>query len=115
LEACEGCYTQKLSLKTGGRGGRNKKVLEKKGAKKPRDSSESEEERNASRKEWLRNFSTMKVGPPRHVKHAAEPRQASLGAKVTSCRMTSRPAGLEAKRRLHKLPEFQTTLMSLLN
>jgi len=74
LEACEGCYTQKLSCRTGGRGGRNQKIMEKRGAKKPRDSSESEEESNASRKEWLRNFSTMKVGPPRHVKHAAEPR-----------------------------------------
>jgi len=72
LEACEGCYTCKLSCQTGGRGGRNKRHLEKKGAKKLRDSSESEEERNTSGKEWLRNFGTMKVGPPRHVKHAAK-------------------------------------------
>jgi len=72
LEACEGCYTGKLSYQTGERGGRNKKVMEKRGSKKPRDSSESEEESNMSGKEWLRNFSTMKVGPPRHVKHAAE-------------------------------------------
>ena len=46
--------------------------MEKRGAKKPRDSSEGKEERNTSGKEWLRNFSTMKVGPPRHAKPAAE-------------------------------------------
>ena len=89
--------------------------MEKKGAKKPRDSSETEEESNASGKEWMRNFSTMKVSPPRHVKHAAEPRQASLGAKLTSHRTASRLAGLEAKRWLHKFHEFQSKLMSLLN
>ena len=88
--------------------------MEKRGAKKPRESSKSEEESNVSRKEWMRNFSTMKVGPPRYIKHVVELRQASLGAKVTGHRMTSRPAGLEAKRRLHKL-EFQTKLMSFLN
>ena len=54
----------------GGMGGRTKKIMEKRGAKKPRDSSESKEESNMSRKEWLRNFSTMKVGPPRHAKPA---------------------------------------------
>ena len=74
MEACEGCYTQKLSCRTGGRGWRTKKNMEKRGTKKPRDSSESEEESNVIRKEWLRNFSTMKVGPPRHAKPAAEPR-----------------------------------------
>ena len=61
MEVCKGCYTWKLSCQTGGRGRRNQKIMEKRGAKKPRDSSESEEESNASRKEWLRNFSTMKV------------------------------------------------------
>ena len=98
MEACEGCYTRKLSCWTGGRGGRKKKVLEKRGAKKLRESSESEEESNMSRKEWLKTFSTMKVRPPRHIKHVDLPRQASLGAKLTSCRMTSRPVGLEAKK-----------------
>jgi len=115
LEACEGCYNRKLSCWMGGMGGRTKKIMEKRGAKKPRDSSESKEESNMSRKEWLRNFSTMKVGPPRHAKPAAKPRQASQGAKVTSHRTTSRPASLEAKRWLHKLREFQITLMRLLN
>ena len=66
-------------------------------AKKPRDSSESEEESNASGKEWLRHFSTMKVGPLRHAKPTAKLRRASPGAKVTGCRTTSRLAGLEAK------------------
>jgi len=46
-------------------------MMEKRGAKMPRDSSESEES-HTSRKEWLRNFSTMKVSPPRHIKHAAK-------------------------------------------
>jgi len=115
LEACEGCYTRKLSCQMRGRGGRTKKSMEKRGAKKLRDSRESKEESNASGKEWLKNFSTMKVGPPRHAKPAAKPRQASLGAKVTCCRTTSRLAGLEAKRWLHKLREFHTTLMRLLN
>jgi len=110
LEACEGCYNRKLSCRMGGRGGRTKRIMEKTGAKKPRHSSESKEERNASGKEWLRNFSTMKVGPPRHAKPAAELRQTSLGAKVTGCRMTSRPAGLEAKKRLHKLCKSNITL-----
>jgi len=110
LEAYEGCYNRKLSCCMEGRGGRTKRIMEKTGAKKPRDSSESEEESNTSGKEWLRNFSTMKVGPPRHAKPAAEPRQASLGAKVTSCRMTSRPAALQAKKRLHKLCKFNITL-----
>src|SRR5882724_5300257 len=96
LEACEGCYNRKLSCWTEARGGRTKRIMEKTGAKKLKDSSESEES-NVSGKDWLRNFSTMKVGPPRHSKPAAEPRQASLGAKVTSRRMTSRPAGLEPK------------------
>jgi len=110
LEDCEGCYTQKLSCQMGGRGRGNQKIMEKRGAKKPRDSSESKEENNVSGKEWLRNFSTMQVSPPRHFKHVAKLRQASLGAKEkeTGCRMTSRPAGLEAKRWLHKLHEFQT-------
>ena len=74
MEACKGCYIQKLSCQTGGRGGRKKKVLEKRGAKKLRESSKSKEESNTSRKEWLRNFSTMKVRPLRHAKTAAEPR-----------------------------------------
>jgi len=57
---------------TGGRGGRKKNVLEKRGAKKLRESSKSEEESNASGKEWMRNFSTIKVSHPRHTKHVAE-------------------------------------------
>jgi len=72
LVACEGCYMRKLSCRTGGMGGRSQKVMGKRGTKKPRDSSESDEESNVSGKEWLRNFSMMKVGPPRHVKPTAE-------------------------------------------
>ena len=99
----------------GGRGGRNQKILKKRGAKKLRDSSESMDESNAHGKEWLRNFSTMKVSPPRHVKHVAKLRRASPGAKVTGRRMTSRSAGLEAKRRLHKLCKSKTTLKIFLS
>src|SRR5882724_2089686 len=112
LEACEGCYTRKLSCRTGGRGRRTKKIVGKTGAKNLRESSKSEEESNASRKEWLRNFSTMKVGPPRHAK-PAKPRRASPGAKVTSHRTTSRLAGLEAKKWLHKLRKSQIALNKL--
>jgi len=116
LEACEGCYMRKLSCQTGGRGGRSQKVMEKRGTKKLGNSSESDEESKANGKEWLRSFSMMKVGPPRHVKPtaelkpAAEPKPASPGAKMTSRRTTSRPAGLEAKRRLHKLHKFKIIL-----
>src|SRR5882724_4552687 len=116
LEACEGCYTRKLSFRTGGRGGRSQKVMGKRGTKKPGNSSKSDEESRANGKEWLRSFSTMKVGPPRHVKPTAEPKRAaelkraSLGAKMTSRRTTSRLAGLEAKRRLHRLRKFKILL-----
>jgi len=110
LEACEGCYNRKLSCQMEGRGRRTKRIMEKTGAKNPRDSSESEEESNVSRKEWLRHFSTMKVSPLRHAKPAAEPRRASLGAKVTGHRTTSRLAGIEAKKQLHKLHKSNITL-----
>jgi len=72
LEACEDFDTRKLSCLTRGRGRRKKEVLERRGAKKPRYSIKSEE--NMSGKEWLKNFSTMKVGHPRHIKPEAKPR-----------------------------------------
>ena len=64
-----------------------------------------------SRREWLKKFSTMKVRPPKHIKPMAELGHASLGEKLTSHRMTSRLAGLAAKKRLHRLHEFQTELL----
>jgi len=115
LEACEGCYTQKLSFQTRGWGWRKKNVMEERGVKTPRESSEIEEESNVSGREWLKTFITMKVGLPRHIKLMAELRQASLGAKLTSHRMTSRMTGLEAKKWLNKLHEFQRKLLCLLN
>jgi len=60
IGACEGCYTQKLSARWEEGVGGPEKIVGKTGAKKARESSKSEEESNASRKEWLRNFSTMK-------------------------------------------------------
>ena len=90
--------------------------MEKRGTKKPGNSSKSDEESRVNGKEWLRSFSMMKVSPPRHVKpmaelkRAAELKQASPGAKMTSRRMTSRPAGLEAKRWLHKLRKSKIIL-----
>jgi len=52
---------KKLLSQTGGVGGRKKKGTEE---EEVGESSES----NRSGREWLVKFSTMKVGPPRHVK-----------------------------------------------
>ena len=79
--------------------------------KKPRESSKSEGESNTSGRKWLKKFSTMKVEPPKHIKPAAKLRHASSGAKLTSHRTTSRVAGLEAKKKLNRLHEFQTKLL----
>ena len=76
--------------------------------KKLRESSESEGEGDESRMEWLTKFSTMKVGPPKHVKPTMELKCLSLGASVTSYRVKSRPAGLKVKKALKKLHEHHT-------
>ena len=69
--------------------------MEEKDAKKLRESSESDEEGNESGREWLMKFSTMKVGPPKHVKPETETKcLLSSGARMTACRMVSRPAGV---------------------
>jgi len=44
------------------------KTMEERGVQKLKESSKSEEESNTSRREWLKKFSTMKVGPPQHLK-----------------------------------------------
>jgi len=45
------------------------------------------------------------VGPPKHVKPTTELKILGSEARVTTCRVTSRPVGLEVKRRLKKLHE----------
>jgi len=84
LEACEGCSTQKLSCWTTGRGRRKKQTVGERDAKKLRESSESGGESNTSGRELLKMFSTMKVGPPKHIKPVAELRHGTLGARPTS-------------------------------
>jgi len=79
--------------------------MEERGVKKPRKSSKSKRERKASRREWLKTFSTMKVGLPKQAKPTMEPKGLSSEAKVTTLRVTSRPTGVEVKRRLEKLHE----------
>jgi len=89
--------------------------MEERGVKKSRERSESEEESNTSGREWLKKFSTMKVGPPWHLKPVAELRCSSLGAKLTSHRTTSRLAGLEAQKWLNRHREFQSESLCLLD
>ena len=105
LEACQGCYTQKLSCPTARRGVRKKADMEERDVKALGESSESEGEGEESRREWLSKFSTMKVGPLKHVKPMTELKSLGLEAKVTAHRVMSRLAGLEVKKRLEKLCE----------
>src|SRR5882724_3416576 len=81
LEACEGCYTQKLSFWTAWRGGRKKQTVGERDSKKLRESSKSNGESDMSRREWLRTFSTMKVRLPKHIKPVAGLRQGTSGAR----------------------------------
>ena len=80
----QGVLHLKLSCQTAGRVRRKKKTMEERGAKKLRESSESNGESNMSGKEWLRTFSTMKVGPLKHIKPVAKLRHATSGARLTS-------------------------------
>ena len=50
------------------RGGRKKASVKDHGVRKPGESSESNEEGDESRQEWLMRFSTMEVGPPKHTR-----------------------------------------------
>ena len=93
------------------RGGRKKNTFEERDAKKMRESSESEGEGDESGREWLTKFSTMKVGPQKHIKPVTEPKCLCLGARVTAHRVTSRPVGLEVKKRLKKLHEYHANLL----
>jgi len=67
LKVCVRCHRQKLSCQTGGMGGQKRvgKVPDEKGS----ESSASNEESEESGREWLAKFSTMKVGPPKGIRH----------------------------------------------
>ena len=113
LDACAGCFRQKLSCQTGGMGGRRKFVKGKQSADS-RESSESDEESDVSGKDWLARFSTMKVGPPRHIKATKGATNATATptdtrTKLTGQRATVRAAGMAAKNRIDKLGEFIRT------
>ena len=64
------------------------------------EGSESDQDRGESGAVWLSRLITMKVGPLKHVKPTAKLKHLGLVAKAISCRMMSRPAGLEAKKSL---------------
>jgi len=49
-------------------------------AKKPKESSESNGESNTSGREWLKTFSTMKFGLPKHIKPVDGPRHGTVRA-----------------------------------
>jgi len=81
---------------------RKKVTMEVRDMKNMEDSSESKGEGDESGREWLNKFSTMKVGLPKHTKPMTELKGLSSEAKVITCRVTSRLAGVEVKRRLKK-------------
>ena len=103
MNACAGCFSQKLSCQTGGVGGKKKKAAEEKDACKLSESSKSDR----SGMGWLEQFSTMKVGPTRHVKESADTLGKRLGRKeeVISQMGMTRTVGLVAKRRLERYSE----------
>ena len=84
LEACKGCFTRKLSCWTTGRGRRKKQAMGERNARKLRESSKSDGESNMSRREWLKTFSTMKFGLPKHIKTVAGLRHGTSGARPAS-------------------------------
>jgi len=102
LEACLGCFRQKLSCRTGG-AGRRKKAAEEKDA--------NDEGSDGSGKQWMLKFSTMKVGPPKAAKPARDStdmgeRHLRTVGKVASPRRQIRTAGVEAKQRLERYCEW---------
>ena len=87
---------------TAGVGGR-KKVDEDKDLRDFGESGRDDQERNGSRKGWLEQFSTIKVGSLKNVKammgsNMKVGKNHSSGGKATCQRMTMRPARVEAKR-----------------
>jgi len=90
----------------GGKGGRKKMSAKDHSVGKPGESSESDEEGNEGRWEWLTRFSTMKVGPPKNTKPITKTKHLALAVRVTTHRMMSRLAGLRGKKRLERLCEF---------
>ena len=99
------CFRWKVSCWTAGRGQRKKVSMKDHGVRKLGESSKSDKQGNESGWEWLTRFSPMKVGPLKHAR-PAKYKCLDSGVKVTARRMTSRPGGLEAKKRLKRLHEF---------
>jgi len=69
LDACAGCLGQKLSCHTSGMGGW-KKAAKEKDAKELEESSTDDGESVGCGRQWMKEFSRMKVGPPKGVKTA---------------------------------------------
>jgi len=70
---------------------------------KDSESSASNEESDESGRGWLAKFSTMKVGPPKGVRHVmsqADMTRRHMEKELTSLQRPVRMAGEEAKKRL---------------
>jgi len=100
------CFSWKVFCQKAGKGERRRTSMKDHSAGKPGESSESDGECNEGRWEWLMRFSTLKVGPLKISRPTIETRCLSLGARVTSHRMMSRLARLEANKRLKRLCQF---------
>ena len=110
LSACVGCFGQKLSCQTAGKGGRKTKVVKEEDMRGWGKSSESDEGREESGGRLMERFSTLKVGPP----IGAKPTMGQMGLtqkhlgsekKVASQRRITRMVGLEPKRKLERYCE----------
>ena len=69
LNMCIGCHKKKLSCQTNGAGSQKKVAMVPEEEEEEEDS--TSEESDGSRKGWLQKFSTMKVGPPKGARPAA--------------------------------------------
>ena len=97
MDACEGCFGQKLSCWMGRMGSQKKNVKDKE-ASESEDSSGSEENGTG----WLKQSSTIKVRPPIHMKVVGKTRDAmvmllEMRDTMTSWRMMTRPMGVAVK------------------
>src|SRR5882724_2667253 len=103
LDACAGCFRQKLSCQTSGAGG------QKKIAKEPEESGTDDRESAGSGRKWMKTFIEMKVGPPKGVKTAmgqAYPGAAGMIEKTASPKRPIRTVGVEVKKRLEQYCEL---------
>ena len=67
MDACVGCFRQKISCWPGCVG-RQKKAAKEKDAKEPEESGTYDGESVGNGRQWMKKFSRMKVGPPKGVK-----------------------------------------------